>query len=100
MTSRRISDDEIARRQSRFETLRTEYQICKRKLDSKCEALLILSKELAQCVSERDQFKLMAEQLQERYQALKKQVLGKMPSSDPNDNNRYPHVKHQVTNPL
>ncbi|XP_033754635.1 coiled-coil domain-containing protein 149-like isoform X2 [Pecten maximus] len=95
MTSRRISDDEIARRQSRFETLRTEYQICKRKLDSKCEALLILSKELAQCVSERDQFKLMAEQLQERYQALKKQVLGKMPSSDPNDNNRYPHVKHQ-----
>ncbi|XP_060080277.1 coiled-coil domain-containing protein 149-A-like [Ylistrum balloti] len=95
MTSRRISDDEIARRQSRFETLRTEYQICKRKLDSKCEALLILSKELAQCVSERDQFKLMAEQLQERYQALKKQMLGKMPTADPNDNNRYPHVKHQ-----
>ncbi|XP_021365844.1 coiled-coil domain-containing protein 149-like [Mizuhopecten yessoensis] len=95
MTSRRISDDEIARRQSRFETLQTEYQICKRKLDSKCEALLILSKDLAQCVSERDQFKLMAEQLRERYQALKKQVLGKMPPSDPNDNNRYPHVKQQ-----
>ncbi|XP_069112073.1 coiled-coil domain-containing protein 149-like [Argopecten irradians] len=95
MTSRRISDEEIARRQSRFETLRTEYQICKRKLDSKCEALLILSKELAQCVSERDQFKLMAEQLQERYQAIKKQMMGKMPPTDPNDNNRYPHVKHQ-----
>ena len=53
-----------------------QYQICKRKLDSKCEALLILTKDLDQCRQERDQFKLMAEQVQERYQALKRQLAG------------------------
>jgi hypothetical protein len=44
----------------------------RRKLQSKAEALLILSKELDQCRTERDQFKLMAEQLQDRYSMLKK----------------------------
>lgn len=53
-----------------------QYQICKRKLDSKCEALHILSKDLDQCRQERDQFKLMAEQVQARYQALKRQLAG------------------------
>ena len=53
-----------------------QYQICKRKLDSKCEALLILTKDLDQCRQERDQFKLMAEQVQERYQAMKRQLAG------------------------
>ncbi len=53
-----------------------QYQICKRKLDSKCEALLILTQDLDQCRGERDQFKLMAEQVQERYQALKRQLAG------------------------
>ncbi len=53
-----------------------QYQICRRKLDSKCEALLILSKDLDQIRQERDQFKLMAEQVQERYQALKRQLAG------------------------
>ncbi len=53
-----------------------QYQICKRKLDSKCEALLILTRDLDQCRQERDQFKLMAEQVQERYQALKRQLAG------------------------
>ncbi|XP_064630224.1 coiled-coil domain-containing protein 149-like isoform X2 [Lineus longissimus] len=62
-----------------YDVLRGELQIYKRKLDSKAEALLILSKELDQCRSERDQFKLMAEQLRERYQALKRQVTGKSP---------------------
>ena len=56
--------------------LSEQYQICKRKLDSKCEALLILTKDLDQCRQERDQFKLMAEQVQERYQALKRQLAG------------------------
>ena len=56
--------------------LNRQYQICKRKLDSKCEALLILTKDLDQCRQERDQFKLMAEQVQERYQALKRQLVG------------------------
>ncbi|KDR08927.1 hypothetical protein L798_00581, partial [Zootermopsis nevadensis] len=44
----------------------------RRKLQSKSEALLILSKDLDQCRTERDQFKLMAEQLQDRYSMLKK----------------------------
>ncbi|EHB02638.1 hypothetical protein GW7_06103 [Heterocephalus glaber] len=51
---------------------RQAYLVCKRKLDSKKEALLILSKELDACQQERDQFKLMANQLRERHQSLKK----------------------------
>ncbi|XP_078117213.1 coiled-coil domain-containing protein 149-like isoform X2 [Sander vitreus] len=42
------------------------------KLESKKEALLILSKELDTCQQERDQYKLMANQLRERHQGLKK----------------------------
>lgn len=42
------------------------------KLQSKVEALQIIAKDLDKCRSERDQFKLMAEQLQERYTLLKK----------------------------
>lgn len=49
-----------------------QFLICKRKLDSKKEALLILSKELDTCQQERDQYKLMANQLRERHQGLKK----------------------------
>ncbi|XP_021115876.1 coiled-coil domain-containing protein 149 isoform X4 [Heterocephalus glaber] len=52
--------------------MRAQYLVCKRKLDSKKEALLILSKELDACQQERDQFKLMANQLRERHQSLKK----------------------------
>ncbi|KAI8789567.1 coiled-coil domain-containing protein 149-B-like isoform X1 [Biomphalaria glabrata] len=66
---------------SRFDTITTEYQICRRKLESKCEALLILSRELDQCRSERDQFKLMAEQLRDRYQMVKRQLTGDVPMS-------------------
>lgn len=43
------------------------------KLQAKSEALKILAKELDKYRTERDQFKLMAEQLQERYSCLKKQ---------------------------
>lgn len=46
--------------------------MCKRKLESKKEALLILSKELDSCQQERDQYELMANQLRERHQGLKK----------------------------
>lgn len=46
--------------------------VCKRKLESKKEALLILSKELDTCQQERDQYQLMANQLRERHQGLKK----------------------------
>ncbi|XP_026209119.1 coiled-coil domain-containing protein 149-A isoform X2 [Anabas testudineus] len=48
------------------------FLVCKRKLESKKEALLILSKELDTCQQERDQYKLMANQLRERHQGLKK----------------------------
>uniref|UniRef100_A0A8C7UMK1 Coiled-coil domain containing 149a n=2 Tax=Oncorhynchus mykiss TaxID=8022 RepID=A0A8C7UMK1_ONCMY len=45
------------------------YCVCK---NSKKEALLILSKELDTCQQERDQYKLMANQLREHHQGLKK----------------------------
>ena len=49
-----------------------QFLVCKRKLESKKEALLILSKELDTCQQERDQYRLMANQLRERHQGLKK----------------------------
>lgn len=46
----------------------------KRKLQLKSEALMLLSQEIDQCRTQRDQFKLMAEQIQERFLHLKKQM--------------------------
>ncbi|KAM5192361.1 coiled-coil domain-containing protein 149 isoform 2-T2 [Mantella aurantiaca] len=60
------------RTESDWQGLVSEFLVCKRKLESKKEALLILSKELDTCQQERDQFKLMANQLRERHQSLKK----------------------------
>ena len=40
-----------------------------------------MSKELDQCRSERDQFKLMAEQVRDRYQILKHQLTGDVSKS-------------------
>lgn len=60
------------RSESDWQGLVNEFLICRRKLESKKEALLILSKELDTCQQERDQFKLMANQLRERHQGLKK----------------------------
>ncbi|XP_018084461.1 coiled-coil domain-containing protein 149-like isoform X2 [Xenopus laevis] len=59
-------------RESDWQGLVNEFLVCKRKLESKKEALLILSKELDTCQQERDQYKLMANQLRERHQSLKK----------------------------
>ncbi|XP_018421062.1 PREDICTED: coiled-coil domain-containing protein 149 isoform X2 [Nanorana parkeri] len=64
-----MNDD---RRESDWQGLVSEFLVCKRKLESKKEALLILSKELDTCQQERDQYKLMANQLRERHQSLKK----------------------------
>ncbi|KAJ8247438.1 hypothetical protein GJAV_G00246400, partial [Gymnothorax javanicus] len=64
MSSRRSESD--------WQGLVNEFLVVKRKLDSKKEALLILSKELDTCQQERDQYKLMANQLRERHQSLKK----------------------------
>ncbi|KAM8939529.1 coiled-coil domain-containing protein 149 [Pelodytes ibericus] len=60
------------RTESDWQGLVNEFLVCKRKLESKKEALLILSKELDTCQQERDQYKLMANQLRERHQSLKK----------------------------
>ncbi|XP_036960330.1 coiled-coil domain-containing protein 149-A-like isoform X2 [Acanthopagrus latus] len=64
--------DPTRRSESDWQGLLNEFVICKRKLESKKEALLILSKELDTCQQERDQYKLMANQLRERHQGLKK----------------------------
>nr|XP_046273699.1 coiled-coil domain-containing protein 149-like isoform X2 [Scatophagus argus] len=64
--------DPSGRSESDWQGLLNEFIICKRKLESKKEALLILSKELDTCQQERDQYKLMANQLRERHQGLKK----------------------------
>ncbi|XP_065151730.2 coiled-coil domain-containing protein 149-B isoform X3 [Paramisgurnus dabryanus] len=64
--------DTSRRTESDWQGLVNEFLVCKRKLESKKEALLILSKELDTCQQERDQFKLMANQLRERHQGLKK----------------------------
>jgi len=66
---------------------RCQLQACQRKLNSKCEALLILSKDLDQCRQERDQFQLMAEQVQSRYQSIKRQLAGIVSSPFHNNNN-------------
>lgn len=49
-----------------------QYSILRRKLQSKVEALIIMSKELNECRIERDQYKLIAEQKQSRYSQSKK----------------------------
>ncbi|XP_034745745.1 coiled-coil domain-containing protein 149-like isoform X3 [Etheostoma cragini] len=64
--------DPSRRSESDWQALANEFLICKQKLESKTEALLILSKELDTCQQERDQYKLMANQLRERHQGLKK----------------------------
>lgn len=46
----------------------------RRKLQSKGEALVILSRELDQCRTERDQYKMIAEQIQIRSSALRKKA--------------------------
>uniref|UniRef100_A0A1A8AY41 Coiled-coil domain containing 149a n=1 Tax=Nothobranchius furzeri TaxID=105023 RepID=A0A1A8AY41_NOTFU len=60
------------RSESDWQGLVSEFLVCKRKLESKKEALFILSKELDTCQQERDQYRLMANQLRERHQELKK----------------------------
>ncbi|XP_018091543.1 coiled-coil domain-containing protein 149 isoform X2 [Xenopus laevis] len=69
-------------RESDWQGLVNEFLVCKKKLESKKEALLILSKELDTCQQERDQFKLMANQLRERHQSLKKKY-GELIDGDP-----------------
>lgn len=50
----------------------------RRKLQSKTEAVLILSKDLNKCRNERDQFKLLVEELQHRVSIIKRNVENKV----------------------
>lgn len=50
------------------------------KLESKSKALVILSQDLVQVKRERDEYKLMAEQIRDRYQSLKKRIKQFSPS--------------------
>ncbi|KAG8036390.1 hypothetical protein G9C98_003712 [Cotesia typhae] len=51
-----------------------EVAMLRKKLQLKSEALMVLTQELDQCRIQRDQFKLMAEQIQERFWNFKKQT--------------------------
>ncbi|XP_068444232.1 coiled-coil domain-containing protein 149-A isoform X2 [Clinocottus analis] len=79
------------RSESDWQGLVSEFLVCKRKLESKKEALLILSKELDTCQQERDQYKLMANQLRERHQGLKekyRELIDGDPSLPPEKRNQ------------
>ncbi|XP_051995576.1 coiled-coil domain-containing protein 149-A-like isoform X2 [Xyrauchen texanus] len=83
--------DSAKRSESDWQGLVNEFLICKRKLESKKDALLILSKELDSCQQERDQYKLMANQLRERHQGLKKkyrELIDGEPSLPPEKRNQ------------
>ncbi|XP_077356643.1 coiled-coil domain-containing protein 149-like isoform X2 [Festucalex cinctus] len=80
-----------SRSESDWQGLVSEFLVCKRKLESKKEALLILSKELDTCQQERDQYKLMASQLRERHQGLKnkyRELIDGDPSLPPEKRNQ------------
>lgn len=49
-------------------------EMLKKRLQMKSEALMLISQDLEQCKIQRDQFKFMAEQIQERFLRLKKQM--------------------------
>ncbi|XP_015911626.1 coiled-coil domain-containing protein 149 [Parasteatoda tepidariorum] len=61
-------------------SLLAEFNTLKCKLECKTDSLLILSQELEKCRSERDQYKLMADQIRDRYNALKRRIEGWGPS--------------------
>lgn len=60
--------------QTEVDGLNNELAATKRQLASKCEAIKILSKQLEESTSETNQFKMMTEELQERYKSLKKSL--------------------------
>ncbi|RWS25269.1 coiled-coil domain-containing protein 149-like protein [Leptotrombidium deliense] len=68
-----------------------EISVLRCKLDTKCKALMILSQDLMECKRERDEFKLMAEQLRERHSVLKRRMEALGPSlCDVNGKNSFP----------
>ncbi|CAF2030839.1 unnamed protein product [Rotaria magnacalcarata] len=65
-------------KQQQIESLNSEIQILQKKLDSKTKAFAILINELDALKHERDQFKSLADSLQEKCVQLKKQVTNKI----------------------
>lgn len=63
--------------ESYVEGCASENAMLRRKLQSKTEAVLILSKDLNKCRSERDQFKLLVDELQHRLASIKRNVHNK-----------------------
>lgn len=57
-----------------------QFSNLKCKLESKSKALVILSQDLVEVKRERDEYKLMAEQIRDRYQSLKKRIKNYSPN--------------------
>ncbi|CAG2162554.1 unnamed protein product [Oppiella nova] len=75
-----MSDKNKSVSNAQFETALNEISLLRDKLDSKSCALIILSQELLECKAQRDQFKLMGEQLRERYGIIKRKMEGLGPT--------------------
>ncbi|XP_077513839.1 coiled-coil domain-containing protein 149 [Amblyomma americanum] len=69
-----MSSSKYAKLEQDYQKLVSEMGVLRCRLESKAEALLILTRDLEQCQSERDQFKLMADQLRERHGELRKRL--------------------------
>lgn len=66
-------DRKSIRNEAEWQSMVSEVQALRRKLHSKTEALLIITKDLDATQKERDQYKLMAEKLRVRCQSYKRQ---------------------------
>lgn len=69
-----MSSSKYAKLEQDYQKLVSEMGVLQCRLESKAEALLILTRDLEQCQSERDQFKLMADQLRERHGELRRRL--------------------------
>ncbi|XP_075740833.1 coiled-coil domain-containing protein 149 isoform X1 [Rhipicephalus microplus] len=69
-----MSSTKYAKLEQDYQKLVSEMGVLRCRLESKSEALLILTRDLEQCQSERDQFKLMADQLRERHGELRRRL--------------------------
>lgn len=68
------SSAKYAKLEQEYQKLVAEVGVLRCRLESKSEALVILTRDLEQCQSERDQFKLMADQLRERHGELRRRL--------------------------
>nr|XP_054765501.1 coiled-coil domain-containing protein 149-B-like [Lytechinus pictus] len=69
---RKNGPETSTRSHQEWQQLCGEFNICKRKLQAKSDALLVLAKELDNVRQEKDAYKLMAEQLREKFHEQRK----------------------------